>query len=113
MPSRRRFSLTGKLTLLLCVVVMAGVGLTTLFTYLFDMPALAACLALLICVPLASWVAHWHLAPQLSLFRALSGSIASFRDGDFSFSLTRRSNDELDDLVAVHNELGTVLREER
>jgi two-component system, NtrC family, nitrogen regulation sensor histidine kinase NtrY len=113
MPSRRRFSLVGKLTLLLSVVLVAGVGLTMLFTYLLDAPALAACLALLVCVPLVSWLAHWHLAPQLSLFRALSGSVASFRDGDFSFSLTRRSNDELDDLVAVHNELGTVLREER
>ena len=33
--------------------------------------------------------AHRYLAPQLSLFRALSGSVASFRDGDFSFSLAR------------------------
>ena len=43
----------------------------------------------------------------------MSGSVASYRDGDFSFSLARRSSDELDDLVAAHNELGDVLREQR
>ena len=50
---------------------------------------------------------------MLSLFRALAGTVTSYRDGDFSFSLHWPRNDELGDLVAAHNELGDVLREQR
>src|SRR5690606_21727966 len=38
---------------------------------------------------------------------------ASFRDNDFSTSLHYPNNDELGDLVAEHNALARVLREER
>lgn len=109
----RRFSLAGKLALLLGAVLLLGTVATAALAVWLDNPWVAASVALLLCAPLVPWLARHHLAPQLSLFRALSGSVASFRDGDFSFSLVRRCNDELDDLVAAHNELGTVLREER
>jgi signal transduction histidine kinase len=51
--------------------------------------------------------------PALSLFRALAGTTLSYRDGDFSFGLSWPGRDELGDLVAAHNELGGVLREQR
>jgi nitrogen fixation/metabolism regulation signal transduction histidine kinase len=50
---------------------------------------------------------------MLSVFRALSGTVASYRDGDYSFGLRWDRNDELRDLVAAHNELGDVLRAQR
>jgi nitrogen fixation/metabolism regulation signal transduction histidine kinase len=50
---------------------------------------------------------------MLSLFRALSGTVGSYRDGDFSFGLRWPRNDELSDLVQAHNALGDVLREQR
>ena len=50
---------------------------------------------------------------MLSLFRALAGTTLSYRDGDFSFGLRWPHRDELGDLVAAHNELGGVLREQR
>jgi signal transduction histidine kinase len=50
---------------------------------------------------------------MLSLFRALTGTVTSYKDGDFSFSLHWPQNDELSDLVGAHNELGHVLREQR
>ncbi|NZA25578.1 ATP-binding protein [Luteimonas sp. SJ-92] len=53
------------------------------------------------------------LAPARSLFRALSGSVASYRDGDFSFGVSWGGGGELGDLVAAHNRLGDVLREQR
>ena len=37
----------------------------------------------------------------------------AFRDGDFSFSIGAKRGDEVGDLVAAHNELGRVLREQR
>ena len=48
-----------------------------------------------------------------TLLRALEGGVASYRDGDFSFSIATRRHDELGDLVRMHNQLGHTLREQR
>lgn len=109
----RHFSLAGKLALLLFVATSGAVVLGALLIDWLDNTVLGASLALLASALVIPWLAQRCLARPLSLFRALSGSVASFRDGDFSFSVTRRSHDELDDLVEAHNELGRVLREER
>ena len=53
------------------------------------------------------------LAPMRSLFRALAGTVASYRDGDFSFGLSWAGGGELGELVAAHNALGDALREQR
>src|SRR5690606_28768152 len=52
-------------------------------------------------------------APMHSLFRALAGSVASYRDGDYNFSLASNVHGELSELVAAHNRLGDTLREQR
>lgn len=111
--SARHFSIDGKLALLLFAVTCCTVVLGALLIEWLDNAVLGTSLALLASALTTPWIARRYLARQLSLFRALSGSVASFRDGDFSFSVTRRSHDELDDLVEAHNELGRVLREER
>jgi hypothetical protein len=64
-------------------------------------------------VPIAIITIRTQIQPILSLFRALEGTVTSYRDGDFSFSLHWPQNDELADLVQAHNELGNVLREQR
>ncbi len=73
--------------------------------------------ALLIAVALPLPVLLYHLqrtfAPTRALFRALSGTVASYRDGDFGFSLAWPANGALGDLVAAHNQLGEALREQR
>ncbi|MFL6676438.1 MAG: sensor histidine kinase [Massilia sp.] len=71
----------------------------------------AACLACV--VPIAIITVRSQIQPILSLFRALEGTVASYRDGDFSFSLHWQQNDELADLIAAHNALGDVLRGQR
>jgi two-component system, NtrC family, nitrogen regulation sensor histidine kinase NtrY len=53
------------------------------------------------------------LAPMTAMFRALEGTVTSYRDGDFAFSLAWDGNDELGDLVAAHNALGDTLRDQR
>jgi len=50
-------------------------------------------------VPLSLYVAHRLLAPVPAMFRALAGTVMSYRDGDFSFSLAWRRYDELGELV--------------
>ena len=44
-----------------------------------------ALLALLVGLPLSLLLVRRQFGPMLSLFRALSGTVSSYRDGDFSF----------------------------
>jgi len=76
-------------------------------------PVLVFCACLLAIVPIAIITIRSQIQPILSLFRALEGTVASYRDGDFSFSLHWPQNDELADLIDAHNDLGKVLREQR
>ena len=76
-------------------------------------PVLVAALCLAGMLPLAMLAIHAQLQAMLSLFRALTGTVTSYQDGDFSFSLHWPHNDELADLVAAHNALGDVLRDQR
>ncbi|OOG36321.1 ATP-binding protein [Rhodanobacter sp. C05] len=64
-------------------------------------------------LPLAFWLAGLVMAPVSRLLRALEGAVASYRDGDFSFSIAVNRRDELGELIRMHNALGQTLREQR
>ncbi len=53
------------------------------------------------------------LKPMRGLFRALAGTVASYRDGDFSFGIAWDRDQDLAELVDAHNALGDALREQR
>ncbi len=111
---RRSFSLAARFAALVALLVAASVLVTLLLAHWFaESPVLVGCLALLILFPLVLWLVRQQFKLMLSLFRALTGTVSSYRDGDFSFSLRWPRNDELSDLVQAHNELGDVLREQR
>jgi two-component system, NtrC family, nitrogen regulation sensor histidine kinase NtrY len=112
MPAPRR-SIAGHLSLICVGVAVVAVGLTVLLERWLDNVMLAASLALLVAVPIGLALINRAVRPALSLFRALAGTALSYRDGDFSFGLRWQHRDELGDLVAAHNELGGVLREQR
>ena len=95
------------------MVVLAVVGTLVLDDLLPDSPVLVGSLALLLLLPLAVWMVRARLRPVLSLFRALGGTVVSYREGDFSFGINWPDRDELGDLVKAHNDLGDVLREQR
>lgn len=106
-------SLTAKLALLLfgVVVVAAAVGAEAaryfddgLFGWL-----ISACLLLL---P-SMWLAARFMRPVKQLLRALSGTVASYKEGDFSLSLVADRNDELGELMTAHNDLAAALRTQR
>jgi len=113
-PGRARFSLVTRLSALvgtlLVLAMLAALGLDALFP---GRPLLVAGLCLLGLLPVAIITLRAQIQPILSLFRALEGTVDSYRDGDFSFSLHWPHNDELSDLIAAHNRLGAVLREQR
>jgi two-component system nitrogen regulation sensor histidine kinase NtrY len=109
----RRFSLEGRLALLTAVPVFIAVSVAVALSHWLGTGWLEWAIAMGISIPIVLVCVRWWIAPILSLFRALSGAVASFRDRDFSFGLVRRANDELGDLVTAHNELAQTLRQER
>ena len=111
---RRRFSLAGKLALALALWTACWLALQ--WWLLRQFPdfdtVLAVVLAMLMLLSTLAF-SRRLLRAVLSLFRALSGTVSSYRDNDFSFGIVWDGNDELGDLVAAHNALGAALREQR
>lgn len=106
-------SLEGKLASLLVASAIAAAVLAAAIAAWFSSAWLGALIAVaLLLIPLL-WIAHVTMQPVRRLLRALAGSVASYRDGDFSLSLALRRRDELGELVGAHNALGHALREQR
>jgi len=109
-----RISLAARCVALAGLLVAAAIALSLTLAHFFpDSPWLVASTSLLLMWLLVLMVVRGQLRSMLSLFRALTGTVTSYRDGDFSFGLRWHRNDELADLVAAHNALGDVLREQR
>nr|WP_245156490.1 ATP-binding protein [Lysobacter solisilvae] len=76
-------------------------------------PWLVALIVFAVLAPLLVYHVRRAFAPMHSLFRALTGTVASYRDGGYAFSLSWRGKGELGALVDSHNALGDALREQR
>ena len=109
-----RLSLVTRFSALVGTLLTVGIFIALALDHLLPgRPLLTAALCLACVVPVAIITVRSQVQPILSLFRALEGTVTSYRDGDFSFSLHWPQNDELTDLIRAHNELGNVLREQR
>lgn len=109
-----RLSLTTRWSVLVGTLLVLGVILALVLGALLPgRPVLVLVLCLACLVPLAIITIRAQIQPMLALFRALEGTVASYRDGDFGFSLHWPHNDELAGLIDAHNALGAVLREQR
>ena len=93
--------------------IAAAAALATVLRSLLPHPWMAAALAVALLAPLLAYHVHRAFAPMNALFRALAGSVASYRDGDFGFGLAWRGRGALAELVDAHNRLGDALREQR
>jgi nitrogen fixation/metabolism regulation signal transduction histidine kinase len=109
-----RLSLVTRWTALVATLLALGIIMAlALDHFLPGRPVLVSGICLALVVPIAVITMRAQIQPILSLFRALEGTVTSYKDGDFSFSLHWPQNDELADLVGAHNALGHVLREQR
>jgi nitrogen fixation/metabolism regulation signal transduction histidine kinase len=109
-----RLSLVTRWSALVGTLLAVGILIALALDHLLPGQPLAVLGICLLCVvPIAIITIRSQIQPILSLFRALEGTVTSYRDGDFSFSLHWGQNDELSDLVQAHNALGEVLREQR
>ena len=108
----RRISLAQRLIVSATLaVVLASAATALLMHWLPDWAAVA------IAAPLSAILGGlllWRtIAPVRALFRALAGTVASYRDGDFSFDIVWDRHADLIELVQAHNALGDALREQR
>ncbi len=121
-------SLQARMALMLALAGLAGALINTAIT-LWPLPQLLKWLQLdaplqsraygglvvttAVLLPLALWFAGVVMAPIKRLLRALEAAVASYRDGDFGFSIAADRSDELGALIRMHNALGQTLREQR
>ena len=112
MAPLRRLPLGSQMALLACGGLALAAVLAALLSIWFEART-AALLSFATSAPLTALAIHRALAPVRSLLRALSGTVSSYRDGDFSFGIAWDGGGDLGALVEAHNALGKVLREQR
>jgi two-component system nitrogen regulation sensor histidine kinase NtrY len=113
MSVRPHLSLKAKLAALLLSVVAVSVALGAWAEQVFGSVALAWSVVVAAAAFPVLWLAARVMQPIGQLLRALSSTVASYREGDFSLSLAVRRNDELGELMLSHNELAAALRTQR
>ncbi|KRG71635.1 sensor histidine kinase [Pseudoxanthomonas dokdonensis] len=108
-----RRSLAGRLLWWCLPMLAAAIAVPLLLDRWLDSPLLVFAISAMLVLPLTAWVIRHALQPVNSLFRALSGSVNSYRDGEYNTSIHWRGSDELADLIHSHGELAQVLRQQR
>jgi two-component system nitrogen regulation sensor histidine kinase NtrY len=106
-------SLRVKLTLLLFALVTLVAGLSAWAAQVLNNGWLAWVLVVAAAALPVVWLAARVMRPIGQMLRALAGTVASYREGDFSLSLVADRDDELGELMTAHNELSAALRKQR
>ena len=106
-------SLKTKLALLLIVIVSITAAASTWAERWFGNPLFSWLVILAASLLPVLWLSSRIMRPIQQMLRALSGTVASYREGDFSLSLVADRDDELGELMTAHNELAAALREQR
>jgi nitrogen fixation/metabolism regulation signal transduction histidine kinase len=113
----RRVSLRFRLLLALVAALAGGAALqAAVLAALARWGGHAALLvgsAALLALLLAAWGSARLVAPLKRLLRSLESAVLSYRDGDFSVSISDDHGGELGALVGHHNALGHALRDQR
>jgi nitrogen fixation/metabolism regulation signal transduction histidine kinase len=108
-----RFSLSGKVALLVGLHVLVTAAVAAAVAWVQPHPVAVLSTALLAGVLLAAFSVRAALASAQRTLTALGDGVRSFRDADFSLRLAQTRQDEIGELVALYNEMGDALRAER
>jgi len=108
-----RRSFTVGLFLRLLPVLALAAAMPWLLAYWMDRGWEVVTFSALSLLVLMWWTLRRATAPMRSLFRALAGTVSSYRDGEYNFGVHWRGDDELGEMVAAHRQLGEILREQR
>jgi PAS domain-containing protein len=110
---RINLSLRAKLAAVLLGVVGLAAALGAWVAHALDSVILGWCVSVAVAAGPIFWLAARIIQPITQMLRALSSTVASYREGDFSLSLVADRDDELGELIAAHNELAAALRLQR
>jgi nitrogen fixation/metabolism regulation signal transduction histidine kinase len=108
-----KLSLKAKLALLLFGIVALTAAASAWAAHVLDNVILAWLLVVGAAAMPILWLAARVMRPIAQMLRALAGTVASYREGDFSLSLVADRDDELGELMTAHNELAAALRAQR
>ena len=108
-----RYSILVRLSACIVFLLTVAIALSLLLRHEFKSDWLTALVVILVMTPFSLVLLHRQLRSYFSLFRALAGTVSSYRDSDYSFSIRWKSDDEIGELVQAHNDLGDTLRDQR
>jgi two-component system nitrogen regulation sensor histidine kinase NtrY len=106
-------SLKGKLALLLILIVGVTAALSIWAAHFISDYLLGWLVIVAAALLPVLWLASRIMRPIQQMLRALAGTVASYREGDFSLSLVADRDDELGELMTAHNDLAAALRQQR
>ncbi len=112
-PKRPLFSLPGKVTLFVLVLLLLGAGVASGIAALGGDPWQVLVFTAMVMVPLGAWLMARYFYPAQHFLQVLKDGVQSARDRDFSMRLVDTRRDELGELARVFNEMADVLRAER
>jgi nitrogen fixation/metabolism regulation signal transduction histidine kinase len=101
------------LTVFLFVVAVAAAAAGAWLAQALHSPLRGWLGTAIVAAPVVLWLAARLTRPVRQVLRALTGMVASYREGDFSMSLAADRKDELGELLTEHNELAAALRTQR
>jgi hypothetical protein len=84
---RQRIPLSLQFAALAFAYMLAAAALALLLSRWIERAWIAGFVAVALLAPLLAYHVRRAFAPMNSLFRALEGSVASYRDGDYAFGL--------------------------
>jgi two-component system nitrogen regulation sensor histidine kinase NtrY len=106
-------TLRTRLTVFLFVVAVAAAAAGAWLAQALHSPLRGWLGTAIVAAPVVLWLAARLTRPVRQVLRALTGMVASYREGDFSMSLAADRKDELGELLTEHNELAAALRTQR
>jgi nitrogen fixation/metabolism regulation signal transduction histidine kinase len=110
---RPRLSLRAKLAAVLLAVAALSAALAASLAQALGGAIFAWVVSVAAAIIPVYWLASRVMRPIEQMLRALSSTVASYREGDFSLSMVADREDELGELIAAHNELAAALRQQR
>ncbi len=113
MGSPERFSLAGRLALIVLLDLVVAAAVAGGAAELGLPPWSVALSALALAAPFAAWTVGRFWDPVQATLRAVTDGVRSFHEDDFSLRLVAARSDELGELVDLYNRLGDALRLER
>jgi len=108
-----KYSISLRLSASVVLLLAMAVTLVLLLRHEVKADWLVGLIVIGVMAPVSVLLLHRQLRNYFSLFRALAGTVSSYRDSDYSFSIRWQSDDEIGELVKAHNDLGDTLRDQR